>query len=139
MSAGALWARLPTGEVLRFGVVGVTATLVHFGVLNAAVRLAGLDPVIANGIAFSVAVFVTYVGQSLWVFRQPIYAPGRLQKFATSAVGGLVANMALMALFSDLFGLHYNIAFGLCLIIVPGCQFVVNKLWVFGATGARTE
>ena len=139
MSAGTLWARLPAGEVLRFGVVGVTATLVHFLVLNAGVQLLGLDPVVANGIAFSVAVFVTYTGQSLWVFRQPLHAPGRLQKFAASALGGLVANMALMALFSDLLGLHYNIAFALCLVIVPGCQFVVNKLWVFGHTGARTE
>ncbi len=135
MRPGALLA----GEVLRFGAVGVTATLVHFLVLNACVQGAGMPPVPATGIAFCAAVCVTYLGQSLWVFRQPLYAPGRLQKFAVSALGGLLANMALMALLSDMLGMNYNIAFALCLAIVPGAQFLVNKLWVFGRSGTRLE
>lgn len=107
------------------------ASLVHFLLLNAGVRLVGIPPAPANGVAFLAAVNVTYFGQSLWVFRRPGLCFTRIRRFGMSATGGLVANVALMALFVDGLGWNYNLAFAFLLLIVPAVLFCVNKCWVF--------
>jgi len=119
-------------EVVRFGVVGGMATLTHFIVLNGTARLFGV--VLANGVAFCCAVWVTYFGQSIWVFKQPPLDFSRMRKFMVSAVGGLILNIGLMAFFSELLGWHYNLVFVCSLFLVPFVLFFVNKFWVFRGT-----
>ncbi|MFV0244799.1 MAG: GtrA family protein [Qingshengfaniella sp.] len=125
------------GQVIRFGITGITATLVHFLVLTGAVEILGLSPVLANGLAFSVAVSVTYLGQSRWVFHAKAVrgtaAAGRLSRFAVSVLAGLAGNMGIMALATRGLGLDYRIGFAAGLILVPVATFVLNKFWVFGA------
>lgn len=130
------------GEVVRFGVTGLFATLVHFLVLTTAVELLALSPVLANGLAFCVAVTVTYLGQSRWVFREAqkvsgAAAAGRLSRFGVSVVAGLLGNMGIMALATRGLGLNYRIGFLAGLVIVPVAIFVINKFWVFG--GSRND
>lgn len=132
-----LSARLPVGEVLRFGVVGICATLVHFATLTLAVEAAGVPAALANGLAFCTAVGVTYLGQSYWVFRAPDHSLVRMQKFLLTAVGGLLANVAVMGLVVNGLGLHYRVGFVTALVLVPAATFVVNKLWVFRAEAPR--
>lgn len=127
----ALRRRLPPGEVLRFAIVGIAATATHFAVLAAGVELAGLDPVAANGIAFASAVCVTYLGQSLWVFRVAAHSLAQLRKFLTAAIGGFLANIGLMALITDGLGLHYLVGFATVTVLVPLGTFLANKFWVF--------
>lgn len=124
--------RNTAGEVFRFGVVGVTATLVHFLVLNGAVGAIGT--VLANGFAFCCAVGVTYFGQSIWVFKQQPLNLYRLRRFMVSAIGGLGANMGLMAILAEGVGWHHNLVFALSLVVVPSFLFFLNKFWVFKGT-----
>jgi putative flippase GtrA len=123
--------RAPSGQVLRFGVVGVAATLVHLGTLRLGVERAGIAPAVANGIAFATAVSVTYFGQALWVFRRFDHSLSRLRRFAVSVVGGLIANVGIMAFAVQLLGLHYLVGFAAALTLVPAGTFIVNKFWVF--------
>ncbi len=123
--------RLPPGEVLRFGIVGITATLTHFVVLTLGVEAIGMDPVPANGLAFACAVCVTYLGQSFWVFQVKRHSLKQLQKFLVSAVGGFIANLLLMALITQALGLHYYVGFLAVTILVPLGTFLLNKFWVF--------
>lgn len=126
-----LASRIPSGEVLRFGLVGVAATLTHLGMLRLGVERFAIPPVPANGLAFCLAVLVTYLGQSLWVFRQPDHSFVRLRRFLASVLAGLLANMAIMALTVGVFGLDYLVGFVSGLIIVPVSTFFLNKFWVF--------
>ena len=123
--------RAPSGQLLRFGVVGIAATLVHLGTLRLGVERAGIPPAIANGIAFSAAVGVTYLGQALWVFRRSDHSLARFRRFAVSVLGGLLANVGIMAFAVQVLGLHYLVGFVAALTLVPAGTFVVNKLWVF--------
>jgi putative flippase GtrA len=123
--------RAPSGQLLRFGVVGVAATLVHLGTLRLGVERAGIPPAIANGIAFSTAVGVTYLGQALWVFHRFDHSLARFRRFAVSVLGGLLANVGIMAFAVQILGLHYLAGFVAALILVPAGTFVVNKFWVF--------
>lgn len=123
--------RLPRAQVMRFFVVGVTATLVHFTVLTLGVEAAGLDPVVANGLAFVCAVWVTYLGNSLWVFPVARHSFAQIRKFLLTAVGGFLANIGLMALVTDVLALHYLVGFVTVLTLVPLGTFLANKFWVF--------
>lgn len=123
---------LPVDEILRFGVVGILATLVHLGVLTAGVEQAGVSPVLMNGIAFCLAVGVTYFGQSIWVFRNRERSTAQFMRFGVSVLAGLFGNMAIMAVAVKLMHQHYVVGFTAALIIVPAATFVLNKFWVFG-------
>ena len=120
-----------SAQLLRFGVVGVAATLVHLSTLWLGVEQGGLPPAIANGIAFGAAVSVTYFGQALWVFRRFDHNLYRLRRFAVSVVGGLLANVGIMAFAVQLLGLHYLFGFATALVVVPAISFFVSKFWVF--------
>ncbi len=132
-----LRAHVPTGEVLRFAAVGVVATQVQFCVKTHAVEAALQPPDTPNGLAFCAAVAVTYLGQSHWVFRAPQHSLARLQKFLLTALGGLAANIGIMALVVNGLGLPYQVGFVTALLLVPTATFVINKLWVFRPSGAE--
>ncbi|MGB3146839.1 MAG: GtrA family protein [Paracoccaceae bacterium] len=120
-----------SAEIIKFAVVGVTATLVHYGILSAGVDGVGISPVLMNGIAFSVAVLVTYFGQSYWVFQVRRRSAAQLGRFGVSVIAGLIGNMAIMAIAVNGFGLPYHYGFIAGLIIVPATTFLINKFWVF--------
>ncbi len=118
-------------EILRFGVVGIAATVVHYLVLSAGVEHAGADPVIMTAIAFLCAVGVTYAGQSIWVFRVRSHDATRMVRFGISVFGGLAGNVAIMGTTVNLLRLDYNIGFIAGLIMVPAATYLLNKKWVF--------
>lgn len=125
----------PTGQVIRFGITGILATATHYLVLRGLVEGAGAAPTIATALAFMVAVLVTYIGQSRWVFRQRLRSATGIGKFLTTALGGLIANVVIMFVAVDLLSLHYLAGFLTALVVVPAGTFVISKLWVFNGSG----
>lgn len=126
-------------EPLRFAVTGLCATAVHFSVLTAGVEWAGLSATLANAIAFCCAVWATYFGQSRWVFRgaRPIperrLAWRRFSRFGVSVLAGFFANILIMHLATQVWGVDYRIAFVICTVLIPILTFLLNKFWVFEA------
>lgn len=118
-------------QLLRFGIIGVCATITHAVALFLGVEVLGLSPVPANGAAFSLAVLVTFFGQSLWVFENLSFSGRRVTRFCLVAFTGLAANIAIMALTVGTLNLHYWIGFSAVITVVPAVTFVVSKLWVF--------
>lgn len=122
---------LPVCEIVRFGVVGMAATMLHYLVLSAGVEFADASPVVMTGIAFLCAVGVTYVGQSIWVFRVRRHGAPRVVRFGISVLAGLVGNVAIMGATVNLLQLDYTIGFIAGLILVPAATYLLNKKWVF--------
>jgi putative flippase GtrA len=118
-------------QIVRFGVVGVLATLVHYLVLHFGADRLGISPVIMTGIAFCVAVCVTYTGQTLWVFAVKPFELVQLFKFGISVISGLIGNMAIMAFVVNGLGGGYQAGFAAGVVLVPVFTFVFNKYWVF--------
>lgn len=120
------------GQLSRFAVVGLAATAVHFLVLVIAVEAGSVPPAPANGLAFLVALSVTYLGQSRWVFHdRSKHGTAQMLRFAVSLVIGLIANMVTMAVSVQLLGLSYQTGFVLGVLLVPALSFVINRTWVF--------
>jgi putative flippase GtrA len=122
-------------ELLRFGLIGLAATGLHFALLTLLVERGGLPPPTANGVAFLGALTVTYLGQSLWVFPgRSRHSPRQMLRFALSLVLGLAANMAIMALCTQVLGFDYRTGFIIGVATVPALSFTINRSWVFAAT-----
>ena len=55
-------------QILKFGVVGVLAYLIDYGLLMLLSQAFGVDPVIAAGISFCVSVVFNYLASMKYVF-----------------------------------------------------------------------
>lgn len=125
-------ANAPPGpQFIRFALVGVAATLTHALALTVLVETLLVDATLANGLAFVVAVQVTYWGQRLWVFRRAPTDASGLVRFAVTAAIGLGLNVAIMALAVDGLQLDYRIGFAAALVAVPLVSFILSRKWVF--------
>ena len=119
---------------LRFGVVGVLATLVHTAVFAVGIELVHIEPVAANAIAFGVAVLVGYALNRGWTFAHRA-EHGRLWRYAVGALIGLGCNSAIMYL--AVHRMHWSPYIGLviALVMVPPLSFALNQFWVFRPRG----
>lgn len=129
--------RLPwTTQLLRFGSVGVLATLVHIGAYVGFVELLNMPPIISNVVAFLVALVISFAGQAGWTFRDQYQCNRNAThvlfiRFAISAVLGLLLNSFIVLTLVTWAELPYGWAIPFFLFITPLALYVVNRLWVF--------
>ena len=124
-------------QFVRFGAVGLLATLVHVGVGLSLAGGLGLAPLAANFSAFSVAVLVSYLGNRGWTFGQD--GSGRLvqlPKFLLVALLGLALNQVLVFMLVERLAWTYGAALAVVVLVVPLVSFAANRWWVF-APAAR--
>lgn len=119
-------------ELFWFGVVGVSALLVHFGVVSWLLVPAGLSPLIANVLSFLLAFTVSYWGHRLKTFDAG-HVPHRtaLPRFFFVASLGFALNEALYFLLLRYTQLDYRSALLLVLAAVAGLTFLLGRCWAF--------
>jgi putative flippase GtrA len=123
---------LISSEVVRFAVVGLSATAIYFLAFNAVSYGTTASPVIANMVAFGLSLTVSYLGHKHVTFRavgrHAVYLP---RFFAITAV--LVLATSLLSVVGTTW-LHlppYMVAV-LVSVSYPVGSFFLNKFWVFG-------
>jgi putative flippase GtrA len=118
-------------RLARFFAVGTIATIVHIGVAMIVVAAAGANPTVGAIIGFVAAFMVSYFGH----FRFSFAASGRysdyLLKFAVSSLASFLLSTAAVWLATDILGIGYKPALIALAIIVPICNYLVNRFWVF--------
>jgi putative flippase GtrA len=123
-------------RLARFSIVGVVATVLHIGVAMIAVAAAGANPTVAAMIGFTAAFAVSYFGH----FRFTFAASGRhrdyLLKFAVSSLASLVLSTGMVWVATAILGIDYKPALFALAVIVPVCNYLVNRFWVFLQPGA---
>jgi putative flippase GtrA len=120
-------------RIAKFGVVGVTATLVHAITVFTLARIEIWPILFANLAAFLIAFTVTYSGNYLWTFEkpgQPVIALSKL--ILVSGIGFAVNNIALITTLS-LFSWSEQVCGLVSACVVPLITFPASKLWVFRA------
>jgi putative flippase GtrA len=133
-------------QYARFGVVGLSATIVHSVLYLLLAGSLGISPFIANLLAFSVAVLVSYFGHFQWTFRNEngagtatdMVVTTKLARFVVVAVIGLVLNSLAVYSVVDVMGLAYGYALIPMVGLVPIVVFVLSKLWVFRLVGTES-
>lgn len=84
-----------SGRFLKFLVVGTAAFLVDIGSLSAFVLFFGVNPTVAKGLAFVLAVFASFIGNHFWTYRDSHSRRFARQLFVFSCVSlvGLGINL----------------------------------------------
>lgn len=115
-------------EPLRFAAVGVAATAVHVIVGLSLARYAGLAPWSANIAAFSAALAVSYLGNSLVTFRVDARRPHALARFALVSALAFALNQSIVMLLTGT-GWSYAAALAVVVLIVPAATYLAAKHW----------
>ena len=121
------------GQVARFGVVGVAATVIHVllalflhGVLEA-------PPLLANLGGFCGAWLVSYLGNHRWTFRAATRHGWSVPRHVVVAVLGLGVNQAIVSVMTEFFLLPFATALAVVVFVVPAVSFVLSRWWAFDA------
>ena len=118
-------------RLARFSAVGALATVVHISVAMVAVAEFFASPTVGSVIGFVAAFVVSYVGHLRFTFA----APGRycdyLLKFAISSLASFLLSTGAVWVATSILRIDYRPALIALAIIVPVCNYLVNRFWVF--------
>ncbi len=118
-------------QMMRFGIVGLTAAAIHFTIVVSLVQFTGMQPLVANAFAFLVSFQVSYWGHRSWTFSETVV----LHRVAFSRLLfvqliNFVLNEFLYYIFLSLH-LPYPVALLMVFAVLPVFTFISNKWWVF--------
>ena len=119
---------------MKFGVVGVIATVIDFGVMNILYYGLGLDILIANTSGFVISLIFNYLASMKYVFAHK-EGMSRRREFAIfvvlSVIGRVLNDGIVLALKSGL-GLEANLAKICATALVMVYNFVTRKIFLEG-------
>jgi putative flippase GtrA len=120
-------------EAFRYLINGLIATSVHYGVLTVNLELLVFKSAgFANFVAAIFGVGASFVGNRYYVFNRA--AEGILQQALN--FGGLYGAIAvlhglLLYIWTDRYGLHYQVGFMVATVLQVLLSYVGNKFFVF--------
>lgn len=116
----------------RFLAVGMAGVLINEAVLWLLHGTAGVPLLAASALATETAILGNYVGNELFTFHLRKLHVGRLLRFNTVALGGLVLTVATLALLQHLTDWHYLLDNLLAIGGGSMWNFAVNFGWTWG-------
>jgi putative flippase GtrA len=124
-------------QLFWFGVVGVTAMLVHLGTVSLMFVPWGIHPLTANVLGFLIAFQVSHAGHRAFTFTKSTVSVNntRLRFFAVAA-GSFLVNEALFAALLHFTTLDYRVALAIVLVVVAALTFFLARNWAFAAQEA---
>ena len=119
-------------QIMKFGIVGVIATIIDFGVLIFLTEVFGLNPVVSATISFIVSLIFNYVASMRYVFRhrEGMSREREFAIFVVLSVIGLGINDGLMWLGTNFAGLDYRLVKVGATAIVMVWNFVTRKIFL---------
>ena len=122
-----------SGQLVRYLINGVLATLVHYGVLQLAIEVLHVPVAgIANAIAAIFGIVVSFLGSRYFVFRGQegsVVKQGAL--FVLIYAGIALLHALVMYVWADWQGRDYRIGFLLATGMQVAFSFFANKFLVF--------
>lgn len=116
-------------RVVRFGITGCTATVIHIVVAYAWMQLERPSSSIANAVAYAVATVFTYLTHTLWSFSARLEAPTLLKFLIVTAAG--LALSAGAAAYVEWLGYPYGYGIALVVVVIPPFNFLVHHFWTY--------
>lgn len=118
-------------QIIKFGIVGLIATVVDFGVLVLLKELLNVDVLIASAISFCASVVVNYLLSMAFVFESK--KQNRIKEFiifVLLSIGGLGLNQLILWIGVQFASVYYLIAKLFATIVVPVYNFITRKLFL---------
>jgi putative flippase GtrA len=121
------------GQLIRYVINGLVATLIHYSVLRFNIEVAKLPSAgIANAIAAIFGITVSFVGSRYFVFKATqgdLLRQGAVFLLTYACVAAL--HGLILYVWTDRYGLNYSIGFLLATGMQMSCSFFANKFMVF--------
>lgn len=108
-------------KYMKFSIAGLLTAIVYFGIYLYLANL--ISPILATIIGFSIAFFVSYFLNSIFVFTS---SKGSLKIFLLIALSGLFLNMLLIFIFTELVIKNSAIAGAIVVTVIPIHNFFLN-------------
>lgn len=118
-------------QALRFAAVGAAASATHVAIALTLIERAGLPILTANGLAFTVAVLVSYIGNHSWTFTRVGHHEQHLPRFIAISLAGLTLNQAIVFTTVTWAGLPYLVGILIVIAVVPVLTFGLSRAWAF--------
>ncbi|MCP4284330.1 MAG: GtrA family protein [Gammaproteobacteria bacterium] len=123
-------------QIVRFGLVGGLATLVHVGAFLSLADGIGFYPQAANLLAWVAAFVISFCGHFLWTFRENFVGTQRraadaLVRFLGVSLLGLGLNSGIVMVMVGILRTSNGSAALLMATLVPALLFVINRYWAF--------
>jgi putative flippase GtrA len=119
-------------QFIKFSLVGVLNTAIHYGVFYSLYEFVGLYYVLASGIGFCLAVTNSYFCNKFWTFkRRGSDVRREFMKFFIVNCLTLSINLGSMAILVELFAMHPPVAQLVTIGITLVINFLGNKFWTF--------
>ncbi len=115
----------------RYAAWGVLGTGVHYLVLVLAVRVAGMEPVVASTLGAVAGALVNYLLNHRYTFAGNAPHRASAPRYFAVALAGMALNALLMGLFVHGLALHYLLSQLLASGVVLGATYLANSVWSF--------
>ena len=107
-------------QLIKFGIVGVIAAVIDFGVLMLLKELMHIDVLAASAVAFSVSVIANYILSMLFVFESRGNSKVKeFLVFVVLSIGGLLLNQFIMWIGTEIMTAYYLWVKVFALVFVP--------------------
>jgi putative flippase GtrA len=118
-------------QFVKFGVVGVSNTLIFFAVYTLLWKEFGVWYVVASGIGFAVGAVNGFLWNRAWTFRGHVGDALTPVRWFVVQTSGLLINLGLVYLFVDGLGLGKLSGQAATIVIVTVLTFFANRAWTF--------
>jgi putative flippase GtrA len=119
------------GQFVKFGIVGVSNTLIFFFVYTLLLKVFGVWYVAASGIGFAVGATNGFLWNRRWTFRGHVGDALTPVRWFVVQTSGLFLNLGLVYLFVDGAGLGELLGQAVTIVIVTLTTFFANRAWTF--------
>lgn len=128
----ALFVKKLIAQFMKFGIVGVIAFLIDYGLMVALTEFFGVPYLISNTISFTVSVVFNYVASMRYVFerRDDMSRHREFIIFVVLSIIGLILNDLFMWLFVSVWFIDYRIAKIIVTVLVAIWNFVTRKIFL---------
>ena len=118
--------------MMRYGLVGVVASLVHAAISLALHKFLGMDPFWSHATGFFGGLFTAYTGHYYYSFKDDGAHKKRFPKFFITALTGFTLHQSGVYILVRHLGLDYSTqTLPILMVCVPMVTFLLSKFWVF--------
>jgi putative flippase GtrA len=128
-SLSALARKLSQVSVLRFGVVGVSNTLLSFTIFWSAHRV--LPAAAAQGLSYAVGMIWSYYWNRRWTFQSRGNLASEAGRFFSLQIGFMLLSAALLGLLVDHAHLPSGPSWLAVTALITVLNFVASRYWAF--------
>ncbi|QHQ61963.1 GtrA family protein [Anaerocolumna sedimenticola] len=130
-----IWKRAVNRETITYGIAGALTTLVNYAAYYIFCNRIGIENLIANIIAWIIAVIFAYIINDIWVFKAQMSGIQsefiKVIKFFGARLFSLIVEEAGLFLFVDILSWNNLVVKAALAVIVIILNYFFSKLYIF--------